>query len=158
MAGNKRVAWILGAGFSVPLGGPLFRELISDEMLRRLIQWDEYTQAKWMAQCPHGDGWNGLQLNAGVSARIVAWLYEAGLGKEGTAKLWEDAEQFLERLEIAASGSLLVGARVVSSPQQFMTGYFGPNIFGLGAKMPGATQGLLTTPARAALMAYDQPT
>jgi hypothetical protein len=35
-------------------------------------------------------------------ARIVAWLYEAGLGNDnGSGRLWADAEQFLERLEIA---------------------------------------------------------
>lgn len=100
---EKKVVWILGAGFSVPLGGPLFRELISAETLRQLLYWQEYTRTTWTGHWPLEPGrWDGDPIDAGVSARIVTWLYEAGLGNDdGSGRLWADAEQFLERLEIA---------------------------------------------------------
>jgi hypothetical protein len=95
--GERKVVWILGAGFSVPLGGPLFRDLISPETLRTLRGWEHYKdQARRLK--PRSDKRVAV-LPVGVLSEIVCCLYLAGRSD----KLWGDAEQFLERLEIAAS-------------------------------------------------------
>ena len=39
---DDKVVWILGAGFCVPLGGPLFKDLISRPMVDRLRSWKGY--------------------------------------------------------------------------------------------------------------------
>lgn len=114
MAGDdKKVVWILGAGFSVPLGGPLFRALISDQTREALLNWEDFTRQRWTCEVPDGrGGLDGFRTSAGVSAKIIQKLYQVGLNDQaGAIRVWEDAEQFLERLEIAGgddSGSLLV--------------------------------------------------
>lgn len=107
VSGDKnKVVWILGAGFSVPLGGPLFRKLISGETARSLYNWSDYAKQSWEARTPHGpQSYTTQQLAASISAEIVYTLYSEGVedkNKRGQIALWNDAEQFLERLEIAA--------------------------------------------------------
>lgn len=59
---------------------------------------------------------------------------------------------------VSTAGPYLIGCYVAASHTGCWDGKFGPNIYTIGGKMTGATQGLLTTPARLALMAYEQPT
>ena len=97
-ASNKKVVWILGAGFSVPLGAPLFRELISAKTLRTLVNWEHYAAQKLQLR-PSRDEGKTHSIPAPALSSIVFGLYTAGHG----AQLWGDAEQFLDRLEIAAT-------------------------------------------------------
>lgn len=58
---------------------------------------------------------------------------------------------------IATAGPLLIGART-SGAAGGLDGRVGPNVWILGSRMAGATQGLLTTAGRAALMGLEAPT
>src|SRR5688572_31436880 len=102
---DRKVVWILGAGFSVPLGGPLFRELISPGMYKRLQRWDEYGIQKYLAFVPNEAGAAQYHISASVTAHVITDLYRTGLGKDEAdpERLWSDAEQFLHRIEIAAN-------------------------------------------------------
>jgi hypothetical protein len=55
----------------------------------------------------------------------------------------------------APTGNATIGA---TGTALYFFGSFGANIYVLGSKMAGATEGLLTPAARAALMTYEQPT
>lgn len=85
----KGVVWILGAGFSMPLGGPSFQGLISWEILDDLKSWPDY---------------NAHALPGGVLpshwAEAVVVTYKVGLGTPGYRQLWQNAEQFLDCLDI----------------------------------------------------------
>jgi hypothetical protein len=98
----RKVVWILGAGFSVPLGGPLFRGLISREMHRTLSNWGIYARRTHEVSAPTEGGPQRIDVNAVDFGSIIWELYAAGLGTEPNPKLWSDAEQFLDRLEIAS--------------------------------------------------------
>jgi hypothetical protein len=52
----------------------------------------------------------------------------------------------------------LIGMRVAASHTGGFDGKIGPNIYWLGSKMSGATQGLFTTAARNSIMSFEQPT
>ena len=92
------IVWILGAGFSKPLGGPLLGKLLSPEAERDLAV--RYNRAPLWGPYPE-------------AARL---LYQYGrAGKGGTVRtprgdvfdredLWEDAEQYLDYLDTAAEG------------------------------------------------------
>lgn len=92
MPDSTSIVWILGAGFSVPLGGPLFRALISASTARELEGWGEF------ATLPI----EGLQ-QTGLTPYVISKLYQSGTGAHSSAKLWADAEEFLDRLDVAAS-------------------------------------------------------
>jgi SIR2-like protein len=94
---ERKVVWILGAGFSVPLGGPLFRQIISPETLRTLTGWDEYTSQRRFLR--PGSRMIGSDFDVGPLSDIVHACYHSGLD----TKLWGDAEEFLDRLDIATS-------------------------------------------------------
>lgn len=92
------IVWILGAGFSRPLGGPLLGKMLSPESQRDLGV--RYPRAPlWAPQ-----------------AKAALWLYQYGrAGRKDNAilsrgdgqhhegeELWEDAEQYLDFLDTAA--------------------------------------------------------
>lgn len=94
------IVWILGAGFSRPLGGPLLGNLLSAESARDLgIRYPDASYRKDPA------------------TPAVRWLFQYGnpnrpasyrlLGKSGKRipgeRLWDDAEQFLDYLDTAAT-------------------------------------------------------
>jgi hypothetical protein len=58
---------------------------------------------------------------------------------------------------IAATGNHTLGARTAAGAQS-MNGRYGPKFYVFGPKLAGATEGLLTAAARAAIKAYKQPT
>ncbi len=86
------IVWILGAGFSKPLGGPLLGKLLSPESERDLhVRYSEIPQL-WTPQ-----------------TKAARWLYD--YGRKGVLvgdrfiqgeDLWEDAEQYLDHLDTAA--------------------------------------------------------
>jgi hypothetical protein len=59
---------------------------------------------------------------------------------------------------VSTTGAFAVGARRASDGLGPMAGFLGPNIWLFGSKMAGATQGLLTPAARAALREFERPT
>lgn len=93
--------WILGAGFSKPLGGPLLQKLLSPESERDLrIRYPDKPQLQT------------LQIE---SARLLYWYGRSnkpsGPASVGPASfhgqgedLWEDAEEYLDYLDTAAEG------------------------------------------------------
>lgn len=99
---NKRAVWILGAGFSVPLGGPLFRELISERMQSTLEEWEHFSsQSRRLSPT--------VPASACSLCKLVRLFYDQGVAD----RLWQDAEQFLERLEIARQDRESAPAREV---------------------------------------------
>jgi len=94
----NKVVWILGAGFSRPLGGPLLNNLFTP------VSW-ELTAGRY------GSPFRVVT----PAARAAHWLYNSGRrfangrlrewkDDELGADLWSDAEQFLEIID-AATGS-----------------------------------------------------
>jgi hypothetical protein len=76
MAGDdKRVVWILGAGFSVPLGGPLFRGLISKEMHRTLTNWRLYARQTHAVSAPIAGNAQRIDVNAVAFGSIISEVY-----------------------------------------------------------------------------------
>lgn len=97
---SRRVVWILGAGFSVPLGGPSLASLLAREAEPLLdlmfVQGSGYDR---------GERANLL----GDTARAARWLYHYGTGPAALAQigvvgeaLWADAEDFFDKLDRAA--------------------------------------------------------
>ena len=93
---GKRVVWVLGAGFSVPLGGPLLATLLSGESAADLaIRYPDAPRlhdesAQWVRVLyAYGSG-------PGESIRIR--------GKETRReRMWRDPEEFLDYLDTAAA-------------------------------------------------------
>lgn len=59
---------------------------------------------------------------------------------------------------VDAVGNGLIGAFNTAGGSAPFTGFIGPNIYFLGSKMAGATEGLLTAAARTALSNFERPT
>jgi hypothetical protein len=84
-----KTVWILGAGFSRSLGGPLLTDLLSEASVHRVTRTYELNFK-----------------SDGDMPELVALIY--GAGAAGSRSLfespqWEDAEGFLERLDLAVS-------------------------------------------------------
>jgi hypothetical protein len=83
MSAHDRIVWVLGAGFSAGLGGPLLKNLFTETSQRDLtVRYPE-----------------NLRELDGPTAKRVRWLYGYG---SGTELLWSDAEAFIEYLDLAA--------------------------------------------------------
>lgn len=109
MGSTRKVVWILGAGFSVPLGGPLFRSLISGETLRTLRGWDHYVAQTHSSSIRTPGGTKVMEVPAESFSRLICALYEAGLASPGaTNRLWGDAEEFIDRLAIASESNSML--------------------------------------------------
>lgn len=88
-----RTTWILGAGFSRPLGGPLLGHMLTPA-----------SQMQVRAAFPKQDA--AYAPFYSDSMGLVYALYERfGPRAEPSQRHWEDAEAFLEALDIAASGA-----------------------------------------------------
>lgn len=85
-----KIAWIIGSGFSRPLGLPLLDQLLTEESARRLCDvYDlEATTAEAITAHERNSGLDPLAVR-------IARLMQAG--KE--TKQWQDAEGFLEALD-----------------------------------------------------------
>lgn len=105
---GKRIVWVLGAGFSVPLGGPMLKDLLSLES-RRDIE-DKHPQSNdpgvyWLYHYGRKfkDGWLSTQDPVGAGEN-----------------LWEHAEDYLQQLDTAARDGAGVLAKRLSD---VLTGY-----------------------------------
>lgn len=85
---EPKTVWILGAGFSRPLGGPLLPELLSSGSIGRL--------RACYSEVAH-------PLLYGPAAAKARELYKAR-GPASTMELWGDAEQYLDALDAAVFG------------------------------------------------------
>jgi len=105
------IVWILGAGFSKPLGAPLLKDLLWPEALRNIhYTYDEKQYPKLR----------------GLPTTSAHWLYQygtryarghrdmdfKGVDMEG-AQFWENPEDYLDYLEVAAQNDLSRAARIV---------------------------------------------
>ncbi len=59
---------------------------------------------------------------------------------------------------VAATGNAVIGAFNAAGSSQPFNGLIGPNLYILGGKMVGVTEGLLTANARTALSNFERPT
>jgi hypothetical protein len=96
---GKKVVWVLGAGFSKPLGGPLLPRLLSpssyeDLKLRFPAAGFNASQFLWALRLYH----YGLRYQYGRLDRFDA--------KAVGESMWEDAEEYLDRLDAARSGGI----------------------------------------------------
>jgi hypothetical protein len=83
----RGLVWIVGAGFSKSLGAPLLNELLTKESVQRL-------------EAAHPGGRDaGYQW--AQPFHEVARLFEAGLRVKDGLGFWDNAEQFIERLDHA---------------------------------------------------------
>ena len=89
-AARKKIVWILGAGFSKPLGGPLLGQLLTMQSAVKIGH--VYANMEVARKC-----------------EAVATLYHHGT----VNKHWSDAEEFLELLDLAtedeSARKLLIG-------------------------------------------------
>ena len=92
--------WILGAGFSKSLGGPLLPDLLSTASMARISAAYPKTDSRFTKL-------------RGEAVNEVMHLYCIG-GPEGQAvgRRWEDAEEFLDALDTAARSEIGSQARV----------------------------------------------
>jgi hypothetical protein len=94
------VVWVLGAGFSRALGGPLLRDLLTESSLYNVI-----------AAFP------GAEDRLGPAGKWVRAFYERHRyldEREPRSRLWRDAEEFLEFLDTAAAGHGAMRRRLLS--------------------------------------------
>src|SRR3990170_4907078 len=82
------IVWILGAGFSKSLGGPLLPSLLSERSEERI-----------QAAYEHTPTW----LNERAFSIIRQMLRDYGWEQKSRSPAWVDAEEFLEQLDTAAS-------------------------------------------------------
>lgn len=85
MTDKVRIVWILGAGFSKPLGGPLLKDLFTTSSFDAM----QYRFPK--------EEYSGLYNNP---AQAVHFLYNEDRRK-GEGREWADAEEFLDALDAA---------------------------------------------------------
>src|SRR5579863_7503284 len=95
MGDARKTVWVLGSGFSIPLGGPPLTGLLSLQSPENLLR--QYPQA--------------AKLHGPAATRVHA-LYRThpmGVGGSGSFEvrrkgdaLWDDAEEFLDYLDVAA--------------------------------------------------------
>jgi hypothetical protein len=126
---DGRVVWILGAGFSRSLGGPLLGDLLRRDCLRTL-----------RAAFPPDD-FPELQ---GALPDAVVWLYHYGRGfPEGRRStrvweeaagelLWRDAEEFLDIVDSAAASR----KNVARSNIEGILHQHREDLFGNGSPLP----------------------
>jgi hypothetical protein len=87
MSSDKKVVWVLGAGFSKSLGGPLLGDLLSHRGIR-------YVQAKFP------------KIGSALDVYRAYWQHLKGAEESRNQPIyWDHAEEFLEFLSDAAAGS-----------------------------------------------------
>jgi hypothetical protein len=95
------IVWILGAGFSKPLGGPLLGKLLSPESERDLkVRYPKKPQL-WTPQTKAARSLYYYGHSKKPTSRVSPGVPEfiSGEGED----LWEDAEQYLDYLDTAAA-------------------------------------------------------
>lgn len=94
-AADRRIVWVLGAGFSVHLGGPVFRDVMSPAARTKLegFMGEEISDAMRFAHFLYNWG------TAFKYGTLDAWPRHSG------QLLWPDAEVFVDTLETACERS-----------------------------------------------------
>jgi hypothetical protein len=127
----RRVVWILGAGFSKSLGGPLLGDLLRRDCLRTLgavFPRDEFPELH------------------GALPEAVVWLYHYGRGfpdgrrptrvwEAAGELLWRDAEEFLDVVDAAAASR----KNAARSNIEAILRLHKEDLFGNGASLPEST-------------------
>src|SRR5258708_1971546 len=100
--------WILGAGFSKPLGGPLLDDLLSEEMKDRVDA--TYPNNDYLPSSRAHVG--APEARAAEMVRHLYWLHgpSAHSAQRGQ-HLWSDAEAFLDYIDAAAQAGAEAPAR-----------------------------------------------
>jgi len=126
------VVWILGAGFSKSLGGPLLDDLLQPDCLRRLG-----------ATFPR----DGFPLLHGPLPEAVVWLFHYGrrfaAGRRNSRiwtdigeSLWRDAEDFLDFVDAAAASEKGPACATLDA----ILNHRREDLFGNGASAPNASE------------------
>lgn len=103
MADERRTVWILGAGFSRSLGGPLLGDLLSpptNNFVQAIYRSNHFIGNDDMAHVDQAcRNWR-------EAANVVRSVYEqcGGATAHPTTTFWSDAEAFLDQLDAAAHG------------------------------------------------------
>ena len=124
---TRRTVWILGAGFSMPLGGPSLASLLSFETERSL-------QVEIPDDTDHAVERENI---LGRVASCTRWLYHYGtkfaanngrcpLNGSGGETLWYDAEDFFDKVDRAAR--LPEGAKAARLGAAIRAGAHGTNV------------------------------
>ena len=100
MADDRKVVWVLGAGFSKGLGGPLLGDLLSHESRRVLTARFRNVKAAGGIVEESSKEWNEAVTLMGPDAVDTDTIYQLfhATGDDG-APLWQDAEHFLDYLD-----------------------------------------------------------
>jgi hypothetical protein len=106
VSGERRTVWILGSGFSRPLGGPLLVELLSppsNNFVQALYKDNSYIGPPR----PNGDAASDELERARQAAEKVRVVYATCGGSTAAVgrRFWSDAEAFLDQLDAAAEGN-----------------------------------------------------
>jgi hypothetical protein len=106
----QKVVWILGAGFSRPLGGPLLPDLLSPSSWVKVTA--AYPHRSWPVDGPE---------------RMVVDLYQQHRrGSASGVARWSDAEEFLSFLDSAADGHRPTRAEFEQLGDAFVKKFGGP--------------------------------
>ncbi len=106
-AEDKRIVWILGAGFSKPLGAPLLED----------IQYGESHFSKLRSKTAEAAHWLYNHGRRFALGRSVSWNWTF----DGET-LWANAEEFLDYLDTAATASTAAAlkARIEQLAEKFL--------------------------------------
>jgi len=101
MSKNK-IAWVLGAGFSAPLGGPMLKDLFSLALhheVSAMYKFTETTAYNPDVQYMDDVMWLYHYGRRFEQGRLTPWITSAvGNFQEPGEILWDHAEQFLDSL------------------------------------------------------------
>ncbi|MHB1847000.1 MAG: SIR2 family protein [Deltaproteobacteria bacterium] len=101
---QDNVVWVLGAGFSKPLGGPLLRDLLGPSSIEEMRS----RFPKEIYRSPWAEGHERLALDAALWSFGYGTEFRSGhhWPSEGDTErgetLWDEAEDFLDHLDLAA--------------------------------------------------------
>jgi hypothetical protein len=87
---DKRVVWVLGTGFSQPLGGPMLNDLLSEPSLRVI-------KTLYSGLHLHKKDETGYSF----AQRVIA-IFQNYLKRPDAPFVWENAEAFLDYIDTAA--------------------------------------------------------
>ena len=96
MADPWRTVWILGSGFSKPLGGPTLPQLLSYAAFHDIGV--RYADREWVQDVNHGV----IRYLYHYGTRFAAGEILGGIPHGPGEPLWEHAEEFLDYLDTAA--------------------------------------------------------
>ncbi|MFT3927453.1 MAG: SIR2 family protein [Myxococcales bacterium] len=94
----KRVVWVLGSGFSVGVGGPLLNQIFDEHRLKAVGQLHRVVAAS-QEEPREEPSWSKIEPRLDEVRNVFL------LGIDNSWTGWRNAEEYLELLDAAASGS-----------------------------------------------------